>query len=391
MVIVHLLASPFFGGPERQVLGLARAHPPAYRTVFLSFAERGLSVPFLEKARQHGFEAVGLRHNAPFLRRAANEIASHLRRVGARLLCCSGYKPDVIGWLAARLAGVPVIAIAHGWTAVTLKVRLNEMLDRLVLHGMDRVVCVSEGQAAKVRRAGVAPARVVVIRNAVGRESFQEPDPRFRQELLGKFAQPPRWLVGAAGRLSPEKGFDQLVEAARVVQKHHPAAGFVVFGDGLLREALTRRVAACGLGERFVFAGFRGDLEKCLPNLDVFVQPSFTEGLPVAVLEASAAGLPVVATAVGGTPEVVADGSTGFLVPAGRPDALAEKLDVLLRDAALRQRLGGQGRRRVEEAFTFEAQSDRYQRLFAEMGIARLAASLGERVPSPHALAQARG
>jgi glycosyltransferase involved in cell wall biosynthesis len=389
MVVVHLLASPFFGGPERQVLGLARGLPPQYRTIFLSFTERGLSAPFLEKARQHGFEAVCLRHNVPFLRRAANEIAGHLRRVGAGVLCCSGYKPDVIGWLAARRAGVPVISISHGWTAVTPKVWLNEMLDRLVLHGMDRVVCVSEGQAVKVRRAGVAPGRVVVIRNAVGREFFQGPDPNVHQEMLGMFPKPPRWLVGAAGRLSPEKGFDQLVEAARVVRQEFPAVGFVVFGDGPLRDALTRRVAECRLSDRFVFAGFRGDLEKYLPNLDVFVQPSFTEGLPVAVLEASAAGLPVVATAVGGTPEVVADGDTGFLVPAGRPDALAAKIGMLLGDAALRQRLGGQARRHVEESFTFEAQSVPYQRLFAEMGIARFAARLSEGVPP--ALAKARG
>jgi glycosyltransferase involved in cell wall biosynthesis len=371
MVVVHLLASPFFGGPERQVLGLARALPPHYRTVFLSFAERGLSAPFLEKARRYGLESVCLRYNTPFLRRAANEIAGHLRRVGARVLCCSGYKPDVIGWLAARQVGIPVVSISHGWTAVTLKVRFNEILDRLVLHGMDRVVCVSEGQAVKVRRAGVAPNRVVVIRNAVGRESFQEPDSRYRQEMLGMFPLAPCLLVGAAGRLSPEKGFDQLVEAARVVLKSHLAAGVVLFGEGPMREALTRRVAEYGLGERFVFAGFHGDLEKYLPNLDVFVQPSFTEGLPVAVLEASAAGLPVVATAVGGTPEVVADEITGFLVPAGRPDALAETVGKLLEDAALRQRLGGQGRRRVEESFTFEAQSVRYQRLFADMGITR--------------------
>jgi glycosyltransferase involved in cell wall biosynthesis len=258
-------------------------------------------------------------------------------------------------------------------------VRVNELLDRLVLHGMDRVVCVSEGQAAKVRRAGVAPGRVVVIRNAVGRESFQDADPSYRQEMLSLFAQPPRLLVGGAGRFSPEKGFDQLIAAARGVLEKHPAAGFILFGDGPLREALARQVAKGGLGGRFVFAGFRGDLEKYLPNLDVFVQPSFTEGLPVAVLEAAAAGLPVVATAVGGTPEVVADGQTGFLVPPGRPAALTAKLETLLGDAELRTRMGKHGRRLVEAGFTFAAQSVQYQRLFADMGIPRLAASASGR------------
>jgi glycosyltransferase involved in cell wall biosynthesis len=389
MVIVHLLASPFFGGPERQVLGLARSLPSDFQTVFLSFAERGLSAPFLDRARRHGFEAVCLQHNAPFLRRAVHEIAGHLRRVGGRVLCCSGYKPDILGWLAARQVGIPVLAISHGWTAVTMKVRLNEMLDRLVLHGMDRIVCVSEGQSVKVRRAGVSPGRVVVIRNAIGRESFRAPDAQTRQEMLEMFARPPRLLVGAAGRLSPEKGFDQFVAAARRVADQHPSTGFILFGDGPLRTVLIQEVADRGLGDRFVFAGFRGDLERYLPSLDVFVQPSFTEGLPVAVLEASAAGLPVVATAVGGTPEVVADGTTGFLVSAGRPDALAEKIARLLKDDTLRQQMGCQGRQRVEGSFTFAAQSVQYQRLFAEMGIVRLATSLCEH--ELHALAEARG
>src|SRR5262245_64405705 len=123
MNIVHLMASPFVGGPERQVLGLARSLPAHCRTVFLSFAERGLAQAFLELAAADGFEAVLLRENAPRVFRAAAEIAEHLRRCRADVLCCHGYKPDLIGWLAARRAGVPVVAVAHGWTAATWKVR----------------------------------------------------------------------------------------------------------------------------------------------------------------------------------------------------------------------------------------------------------------------------
>ena len=119
MNVVHLMASPFVGGPERVVLGLARALPAAYRTAFLSFAERGLARPFLAKAAETGFEAVELRYNVPRFLRAAREVADHLRRLRADVLCCNGYKPDIIGWLAAHRAGVPVVAIAHGWTAAT--------------------------------------------------------------------------------------------------------------------------------------------------------------------------------------------------------------------------------------------------------------------------------
>ncbi len=155
MIVAHLMASPFFGGPERQMLGLARHLPPTTSSVFLTFAERGLAQAFLSEVRQHGFAGYTLNHNAPRYRAAATEIAGHLRRVGADLLTCSGYKPDIIGWLAARQARIPVVSVSHGWTSATLRVRVNELVNRLVLRWMDAVVCVSEAQAERMRRAKV--------------------------------------------------------------------------------------------------------------------------------------------------------------------------------------------------------------------------------------------
>src|SRR5918911_1269729 len=100
------MASPFVGGPERQVLGLAGSLPAEYRTMFLSFAEGGRCQPFLDEARSQGFEAVALSHNVPHYRRCVQEIAAHLRRVRADVVCCNGYKPDILGWRAARRAGL---------------------------------------------------------------------------------------------------------------------------------------------------------------------------------------------------------------------------------------------------------------------------------------------
>jgi glycosyltransferase involved in cell wall biosynthesis len=367
MNIVHLLASPFVGGPERQVLGLARALPPEYRSTFLSFAERGQARPFLERARQDGFDTVLLKENFPRLDRAVAEVARHLRRTGAAVLCTSGYKPDLVGWRAARRAGVPVVAIAHGWTGVTFKVRLYERLDALVMRWLDAVVCVSEAMADRVRRAGVPSPRVVVIRNALDTTPFEQPaaDARSNVELF--FSRPPARIVGAAGRLSPEKGFDVLVDAAAAVCATDPGVGFVVFGDGPLRPALSARIAERGLEGRFVLAGFRTDIDRLLPGLDLAVLSSHTEGLPVAVLEASAAGVPVVATSVGGTPEVVLDGVTGFLVAPADPAALADKIRLALADGPRLRQMGERGRQRVRDEFTFAAQAAQYQRLFAHL------------------------
>ena len=362
MNVVHLMASPFVGGPERQVLGLAQALPPNYRSAFLSFAEGGRARPLLEAARRLGCDAIELRHNTPHVGRAVREVAEHLRRLRADVLCTSGYKPDLVGWRAARRAGVPVVAIAHGWTAVTWKVRLYEALDRFILRFFDAVVCVSAAQADRVRRP-------VVIHNGIDAGIFDKPDPGCPERVRALFGPSfrPACVVGAAGRLSPEKGFDLFVEAAALVARAHANVGFLLCGDGPLRGALERRIGELGLAERFVLAGFRSDLHALLPGWDLAVLPSHTEGLPVAVLEALAAGVPVVATAVGGTPEVVEDGVCGFLVPPADPVALARRIAELLADDEVRRRLGQSGRQRVRTEFSLEVQAEGYRRLFERL------------------------
>lgn len=367
MHIVHLLASPFVGGPERQVLGLARHLPASFRTSFLSFAERGLARPFLDEARRAGFEATELHHNAPRLAACVGEVADELRRRGADVLCVSGYKPDLVGWRAARRAGVPVVAIAHGWTAATLKVRCNELIDRVVLRWMDAVVCVSAAQAARVRRALVPQRKVVIIPNAIAAEAFAPPDPAYRSALLKLFPTPPRQIVGAAGRLSPEKNFALFVDAAARVAAQCPDVGFVVFGDGPLRDSLLERIAGLGLTDRFVLAGFRTDLGKYLPHLDLAVLSSTTEGLPVILLEAFAAGVPMVATAVGGVPEVLEDGRSGYLVRSGDVAALAGRIVDVLRDDDARRAMGRHAQAHVQAHFSFEQQARQYQELFARV------------------------
>jgi glycosyltransferase involved in cell wall biosynthesis len=367
MNIVHLTASTLFGGPERQMLGLAGALAGECRSTILSFSEAGRCRAFLDEAREQGFEATALEHDTPHLRAAARELAGRLRRTGADVLLCNGYKASLVGRVAARREGVPVVAVSRGWTAESWKVRLYEALDRINLRWMDRVVCVSEGQAAKVRRAGISPGRVVVIRNAIRAERFDEPDAAYRDRLLALFPNPLRHVVGAAGRLSPEKGFAVLVEAASRVLRDNSGAGFVLFGDGPLRGALARQIEAAGLAGRFVLAGFRDDLDGYVPWLDVLALPSFTEGLPNVALEACAAGVPVVATAVGGTPEVIEDGEHGYLVPPGDARALAARVLALLGSDDLGRGMGACGRLRVREEFAFEVQAQQYRQLFADL------------------------
>lgn len=338
------------------MLGLAQHLPPAFHTTFLSFREGGRCQGFLNAVRAEGFDAFALDHDTPYLRRAAREITVRLGTTD--LLLCHGYKANLLGRIAANRIGIPVVAVSRGWTGESSKVRLYERLDRWHLRLMDHVIAVSEGQAVKVRAAGAK--NVTVIRNAARLNAFGNPNPADLERLHAMIPEKVNHLILAAGRLSPEKGFDVLIEAAVAVSN----AGVILFGEGVERAKLEALIRMRKLEGRFVLPGLTGHLDRFLPWADVVVLPSYTEGMPNVALEASAAGVPVVATAVGGTPEVIANGETGWLVPPGDSASIAGRINLLLSNEQLRNQFGAAGRHRMQEQFTFSAQARLYQDLF---------------------------
>src|SRR5262245_20125644 len=143
--VVHLTSSTCHGGPERQMLGLARALPEDHRTAFVLFPEGGRCRAMLDEAARQGFEGVALEHDSPRFKKVGRELTETLCGLGADVVLCHGYKANLLGRTAARRAGIPAVAVSRGWTGESLKVRLYERLDRFCLGWMDRVVCVSDG------------------------------------------------------------------------------------------------------------------------------------------------------------------------------------------------------------------------------------------------------
>jgi glycosyltransferase involved in cell wall biosynthesis len=366
MHIVHLTASRFFGGPERQMLGLAAALPRTFLTTFLSFSEGGKCRAFCDEVRTAGFDAAELAADTPRFCAAVREVTAFLRGNRANLLVTHGYKSNLLGRPAARRAGIPIASVSRGWTRESLRVRCYEAVDRFHLRFMDRVVCVSDAQAKRVRAAGVRGDRIRVIRNAARPVAFGRPV-KGESNPLHKLTGSEGPMVVAAGRLSPEKGFRVLVEAAARLRRSHPDVRVVIFGDGPERLRLERRVRDLGLADVVRLPGFCEELQSYLPWADVVALPSFTEGLPNVALEACAAGVPVVATAVGGTPEVVVDGQTGYLVPARDSKGLADRIGTLLGNVGRARAFGAAARRRMRDRFSFAAQARAYQALFAEL------------------------
>jgi len=327
-----------------------------------SFSEKGNCRPFLEKVAASGFEAIELVNDFPRLIRAKNELHQLLIDRKIDILITNGHKARGVSCLLPKSLRIPILTVSRGWTTESLKIRLFNLADRWFHRRADHVIAVSEGQVAKVIRFGTPPERVTVIRNAIRTERFDAPPaPTYREKLLALFpSHKPAFLLGAAGRLSPEKGFDLLIDAVKIVRDHSFFVGLVIFGEGFLRETLEKQIETLGLQNDIQLPGFTDEFDNYLPHFDMFVQSSYTEGLPNVLLESMAARTPVVATHVGGTPEVVDEGVTGLMVPPGNTEKLADAVCRLLAEPEKLFTMGLAARERVQMLFTFENQADRY-------------------------------
>jgi glycosyltransferase involved in cell wall biosynthesis len=239
---------------------------------------------------------------------------------------------DRLGGLAARRAGVPAV--------LTRRVdRPIGPLAALKYRNYDRVIAISTAIRRQLEGAGIAPARLALIRSAVDPQLLE---PAWSRERLAReFALDPRGqLVGCIAQLIPRKGHDLLIQAWRDVARACPGARLLLFGQGPLEARLRRSIRAAGLDGSVILAGFRADLPAFIGRLDLLAHPALEEGLGLAVLEAEAAGVPVVAFRAGGVPEIVADGRTGYLVRAGDVQALGIALTELIQNDARRRAFG---------------------------------------------------
>ena len=283
------------------------------------------------------------------------------------------------GLIAARLARVPIVV--HGEHGTLQLRRQQRVCQRYGWSRVDRVLSVSTRLAERMsREIGFPLDRVQTIRNGVELSRFAGLMGRADARLaLGLPVEAP--VVGAVGRLVPVKDHVGLVEAAALLGRDGLRPVVVIAGDGPLRADIETRAAALGVGSQVRLLGHRQDIDTVFAALDIFVLSSRSEGLSNTILEAMAAGVPVVATRVGGADEMVVEGTTGLLVPAASPEELATALRRLLLDPALRTTMGHAGRARVEQAFDLAETVRRYEALYTD-----LAQERGLPVPLPAAL-----
>jgi glycosyltransferase involved in cell wall biosynthesis len=336
------------GGAERHVVDLALALRREGHAVTVACSVSGSLAEPLEASRVPVRPIVGRivkrRVSLPY----AWGLRKLLRSERFDLVHAHVYSSAAASALATAGTGTPLVVTEH--TEALWQGRNGRFFSRLMYRRVARVIAVSRAIRSRlIERDGVPPAIITVVPNSAppSRGSHGDALP-----IPSELGQGP--VVGMVARLQPEKGVTSFLKAAAHVAKEFPQARFVVVGDGPLREELFRLAEDLRVRERVLFLGFRPDAQALIKMMDVVAVPSVSEGTPLVVLEAMAAGVPVVASAVGGIPDQIRPGHEGILVPPGDTDALARALIKVLRDPELAQHMGEAGRLRAGTEFSHE-------------------------------------
>ena len=378
--ILQLLATGGNGGAQESYTGLLLRLDRARYDVRALSLSAGSAV---QRLRRLGVRVEVL--EATDDEEAIRELAGWLRREEIDLVHAHMYRAEVIGTRAAVAAGVPVITA----TVHSSRVRSVEDIDLLasLTPMMDRLIVPSASIEHKVRCEGRDAARFAVIPNGVDLSRFAGPVPpcTVRDEFAIPCDAP---LAGVVARLEAEKGHRHLVDAWPAVLDAVPDAWLAIVGEGSDGEALQTQARSLGpaVSRRIVFTGRREDVSALTADLTVAVLPSLREAQGISILEAMARRRPVVASAVGGIPEVITSGVDGLLVPPANPTALTDAIVSLLRDPALRARIGDAGYRTVAERFSIDAQVKRIEAVYdedlARAGVLLRSGAAGSALPS---------
>jgi len=326
--------------------------------------ERGLAVEVIPCRGKFDFETIRI------LRRSIQDN-------GVNLIHGHGYKSNLYGFFAAKPLHVPFVATCHLWTGASLKIRMYEYLDSLILRRAERVVAVSDAIADCLREARIQSDRISVIYNGTDLQARTDCEPTLRQELgVGD-----RTIVGTVGRLETQKGLEFFISAAHEVLTEFPNVLFVVAGEGSLRSKFESMISDLGLAGSVLLLGRRTDMAGVYSSLDLFVLASIDEGMPMTILEALAARRPVVATRVGAVDKLVIPERTGLLTEPRDVPGLRDAILRCLRDPAFALDLSRNGEEHVRTSFSSENMARSYVHVYRQVLGRRGMSAVSSQIP----------
>lgn len=353
MKIAHVIDSLSYGGAQRLEVTFAQA--------IQAYPEHSMRLVSLRKKYSQTFTPMVEAEGVPvdhilstskrelFDFRRFRALVRHLRQEQFDIVHTHLLYANILGTLAAKLAGIPVVTSLHNEAFSKNEGQWRRKLETRILNwGADALIAVGKG-VEKAEKQRFPTKKMVVIPNAVATLPKLPPDARraIREKLVGN---PNRPILIAVGSLSMQKAYDDMLQAFLHVRAQIPDVALLIAGGGRLADHLLTEIKRLSLENQVYLLGRRDDIPDLLGASDLYVLSSHWEGLPIAVLEAMSAGLPIVATAVGDVPDVVIDGA-GYVVPSKNPVLLAEKIIKLLKNTPLRESFGTASRLHVEQNY----------------------------------------
>jgi len=365
--ILILRSSNFYGGPEKQIIHHARlCQGSEFDITISSFTESEEAPEFINYAAAQGLgnHVFKVRHSydADSIRLLRDYVLEH----HFDLLCTHDYRSNILASLAVKKTDCKWMAFSRGWTRETLKIFAYHMLDSIVIRQADAVVAVSHSQKKKLLNFLINAGKIQVVQNAIDLGDLSEVPPI---DIRQQYGLPHGSIViASAGRFSREKGQIYLVNAAMDLLVTYPKLYFILFGEGPDLERLRHLVDSRGIGQRIIFPGFVDNVLSYLKGgVDIIINPSLSEAMPNIVLEALGLQIPVIATEVGGLPEIIEDGRSGFLIPSKNTAAIADKITRLIEDEDLCRTFKTEGIKVVETRFSFHRQYDELSALYHQL------------------------
>ena len=349
--VLHIIWSLDLGGAEQVVVDLVRnLDRKIYTPVVCCLNDKGRYAPLVEK---EGIKVIAMNKAPKFDLFLILQLVRLIRREEIDLIHTHLFTSNLWGRIAAWIAGVPAVSTEHGMDVWRPALYLK--LDSILTPVSRRMIFVSEGVRKFYSEKNPSlngRGRVVYNGINIGLFADHATTPKKAKHALGLPADAK--VVGIVGRLVPEKAHEDFIDAIRILSQEDPSIIGLVIGEGECEKALHKKVYDLGIEKNIHFAGYRNNLQDLYPAMDVFVMSSLREGLPLTMLEAMAAGVPVVATEVGGIPECIRDKQSGLLIPPRNPRALAEAIRKILNDDGLRQTLIAGAKADVTARFSIE-------------------------------------
>lgn len=366
MSLFQIDAGREWRGGQRQALFLARElRKKGYPFQFVVQP----ASPLYEKASAENLPVLPLRIKSESHFGAAFKLSRAMRRHGCLLAHFHDAHGAAVGSVAANWAKVPIRVISR---RVDFPLKKNLLSRNKYRKNVDVIIAISEGVKDVLLQGGIAPEVIEVIPSGIDFSPFDEVQSRdfLRREF--SFA-PDDFLVGIVAQLEDHKGHKYLIEAAKILKERTSNIKIVIVGKGSLELELDQQARELHVDDLVYFLGFREDVPQIMASLDLFVLSSYLEGLGTSIMDAMASRLPVVATAVGGIPEIVINNQTGILVPARNPQALAEAILKLYHDREFGRRLAQKGYDIVHQKFSAESMADRiidvYEKIARRKGL----------------------